>query len=169
MFGKRFLKKFSNYKNYQKVRDHGHFTGGAAHSIYNSRFNVPNEISVVFHNRSNYDYHFIVKELANEVQAKFECLGENTEKYKTFPVSIEKEVTNIGKDNNENVVTIFYKINLIDSARFMVTSLSNLVDDLKEGIHKIKCKDCFLDNLIKYKCLYCNKDNSNKIDEELKN
>ena len=46
----------------------------------------------------------------------------------------------------------------------MVTSLSNLVDDLKEGIHKIKCKDCFLDNLIKYKCLYCNKDNSNKID-----
>ena len=32
----------------------------------------------------------------------------------------------------------------------MVTSLSNLVDDLKEGIHKIKCKDCFLDNLIKY-------------------
>ena len=51
----------------------------------------------------------------------------------------------------------------------MATSLSNLVDDLKEGIHKIKCKDYFLDNLIKYKCLYCNKDNSNKIDEELKN
>ena len=58
----------------------------------------------------------------------------------------------------------------------MASSLSNLVDNLTEGIHKIKCKDCdcFLeyesvkDNLIKYKCLSCNKDYSNKIDEELK-
>ena len=31
----------------------------------NLKFNVPNEIPVVFHNGSNYDYHFIVKELAN--------------------------------------------------------------------------------------------------------
>ena len=58
----------------------------------------------------------------------------------------------------------------------MATSLSNLVDDLTEGIQEIKCKDCdcFLeyesvkDNLIKYKCLSCNKSYSNKIDEELK-
>ena len=58
----------------------------------------------------------------------------------------------------------------------MATSLSNLVDNLTEGIHKIKCKDndCFLeyesvkDNFIKYKCFSCNKDYSNKIDEELK-
>ena len=60
----------------------------------------------------------------------------------------------------------------------MATSLSNLVDNLTEIIRKIICKDCdcFLeyesvkDNLIKYKCfLSCNKDYSNKIDEELKN
>ena len=52
----------------------------------------------------------------------------------------------------------------------MATSISNLVDNLKEGIHKIKCKDydCFLqyksvkDNLIKYKYLSCNKDYLNK-------
>ena len=58
----------------------------------------------------------------------------------------------------------------------MTTSLSNLVDNLAEGIHKIKCKDCdcFLEyqcvkeNLIKYKCLSCNKDYSNKLDEKLK-
>ena len=31
---------------------------------------------------------------------------------------------------------------LIDSARFMATSLSSIVDNLTEGIHKIKCKDC---------------------------
>ena len=58
----------------------------------------------------------------------------------------------------------------------MATSLSNLVDNLTEVIHKIKCKDSdyFLeyesakDNLVKYKCLSCNKDHSNKIDEKLK-
>ena len=33
-----------------------------AHSICNLKFNVPNEIPVVYHNGSNYDYHFIIKE-----------------------------------------------------------------------------------------------------------
>ena len=49
----------------------------------------------------------------------------------------------------------------IDSARFMASSLLNLVDNLAEGINKSKCKycDCFFeyetinDNLINYKCL----------------
>ena len=58
----------------------------------------------------------------------------------------------------------------------MVSSLSNLVDNLAEETDKYKCKDCncFLkyesvkDNLIKYKCLSCNKDYSKKLDEELK-
>ena len=43
-----------------------------------------NEISVVFYNGSNYDYHFNIKELENEFERQFECLGENTEKYKFF-------------------------------------------------------------------------------------
>ena len=67
---------------------------------------MPHEIPVVLHNDSNYDYHFLIKELANEYEWKFECLGENTEKYKTFSVPIEKEVTKIDKDGNESVVTI---------------------------------------------------------------
>ena len=58
----------------------------------------------------------------------------------------------------------------------MASSLSNLVDDLAEGTHKVKYNDCdcFLeyenvkDNLVKYKCLYCNKDYSNKLNEILK-
>ena len=33
-------------------------------------------------------------------------------------------------------------INFIDSARFMASSLSSLVDNLSEEIQKIKCKDC---------------------------
>ena len=64
----------------------------------------------------------------------------------------------------------------MDSARFMAPSLSNLVDNLTEGIHKIKCKDCdcFLefesvkDNSIKYKCFSYNRNYSIKFDEELK-
>ena len=58
----------------------------------------------------------------------------------------------------------------------MTTLLSNLVDNVTERIHKIKCKDCdcFLkyesikDNLIQYKCLSCKKDFSNKLDKELR-
>ena len=69
---------------------------------------------------------------------------------------------------------------LIDNARFMASSSSNLVNNLSERIHRIKCKfghnnknvkreikykycDCFLeytnvkDDLIEYKCLSCKK------------
>ena len=70
------------------------------------------------------------------------------------------------KDGDESVATISYKLKFIYSARFMASSLSNLVDNFAEGIYEIKFKncDCFLeyesaeDNLIKYKCLSCNKD-----------
>ena len=104
---------------------------------------MPNEIPVVFPNRSNYDYRFIIKELAKEFEGQFACLGE---KYKTFSILIEKEVTKIDKDGNESVVTISYKIKFIDCARFMGNSLSNLVDNLADRIYEINNKycDCFL-------------------------
>ena len=65
---------------------------------------------------------------------------EKYQKVQNFSLPKEKEVTNIYKDGNESVVTLSYKIELIDSARFMASSLSNLVDNLAEGIHKIKYK-----------------------------
>ena len=92
--GKIILKKFANDKNYRKVRNYCHYAGkyrDASHSICNLKFNVPNEIPVVFHNGSNYDYHFIIKELANNFVGKFECVGENMEKYKSFSVPTEKK------------------------------------------------------------------------------
>ena len=73
--------------NYMKVRDHCHYKGkyrGAAHSICNLKSNVSNEIPVVFHNGSNYDYQFIIKELVHRFEGQYECLGENKEKYKPF-------------------------------------------------------------------------------------
>ena len=76
------LKKLSKTKSYRKVIDHCHYTGkyrGAARSIYNLKFNVPNESLVAFHNGSNYDLHFIIKKLSNKIKIKFECLGEAQE------------------------------------------------------------------------------------------
>ena len=73
----------------------------------------------------------------------------------------------------------------------MASSLSNLVNKLAEGIHKIKCKyehddkkcescgikykncDCFLeyknfkDDLTEYKFLFCNKNYQKKFDKNL--
>ena len=61
---KRILKKLSKSISYRKNREYCHHTGkyrGGAHNICNLKFNVPNGIPVVFHNGSNYDYHFIIK------------------------------------------------------------------------------------------------------------
>ena len=81
-------------KKHYKVRDHCHYTGkyrGAAH-ICNLRYKIPKEIPVVFYNGSTYDYHFIIKELVKEFDGNFECLGENTEKYITFPAPTKKKL-----------------------------------------------------------------------------
>ena len=73
-------KRFStgdNNKRYHKVRAHCHYTGryrGAAHNICNLRYKTPEEIHVVFHDGSTYDYHFIIKELAKEFEGQFELL-----------------------------------------------------------------------------------------------
>ena len=67
---------------------------------------------------------------------------ENTEKCITFSVPIKKELDN-GK-------SIAYKIKFIDSFRSMSSSLSNLVDNLSEGLHSDKCTDCksYLDYIV---------------------
>ena len=116
IYGKRFIRTFLKDRNYRKVGDHCHYTGkyrGAAHSICNLRFNWPNKIPVVFHNGPNYDYRFIIKELANEFQGKF---GKNTKRYGTFFVLMEKEIRKVNKDGNEDIITISYKTKFIDSA-----------------------------------------------------
>ena len=64
--GKRFLKTFAVYKNYRKVRAHFHFTGKyktAAHSTCNLRFNVSNNMSVVFHIRGELWVSFFYKRI----------------------------------------------------------------------------------------------------------
>ena len=56
-------------KKYYKVKDHCDCTGEyrrAAHSIFNLKYSSPKKVPIVFHNGSNNDYHFIIKELAKE-------------------------------------------------------------------------------------------------------
>ena len=93
---------------------------------------------MVFHNSPNCDYHFIKKELAKVFEGKFNCLRGNTRKFKTFSVPITKEVERIDKNGEEIIKPISYELQFIDNAKFMVSSLSNLVDNLE--IHKIKRK-----------------------------
>ena len=51
-------------------------------------------------------------------------MGENTEKYITFSVPTKKE--------SDNGKTITNKLKLIDSYRFMLSKLSDLINDLSE-------------------------------------
>ena len=166
-------------KKYHKVKDHCHYTGkyrGAAHDICNLRYKIPNESPVVFHNGSTYYYHFIIKELEEEFEVDFECLGENnSKKYITFSVSIKKEITKKYKGGNDKIIKISYKIKFNDSFRSMSTSLSNLVSDLSEGLHDDRCIDCksFLDYMtindeqLIFRCFSCKKNNKKDFNKEL--
>ena len=147
-----------------RAKDHCHYTGkyrSAAHNICNLRYKILKEIPAVFHSSSADGYHFIIKELAKEFDGRFQCLGENTEKYITFSVPIKRELDN-GK-------TYTYKLKFIDSFKFMSTSLSSLLNNLSDGLYNDKCKDCkscldyilARDNRLIFKCLKYNK-NHNK-------
>ena len=114
----KFENKYLKDKKYRKVRDHCHYTGeyrGAVYSICNLKHSVPKKIPIVFHNGSNNDYHFIIKELAEEFKKQFTCLGENTEKYITFTVPIQKEVTRTDINGEEITKNISYILQFIDS------------------------------------------------------
>ena len=58
---------------------------------------MPEQIPTIFQNGSNYDYHFIIKELAEEFKKLFTCLGENTKKYITFTIPIKKKLQELIK------------------------------------------------------------------------
>ena len=87
--GKGIQEKFAKDKNYQRVGNHCHYTGKyreAAQSICNLKFNMSNEIPVVCHRGSNCDYHFIIKELANDLKDNLNVLEKTKKSTKVFPL-----------------------------------------------------------------------------------
>ena len=58
----------------------------------------------------------------------------------TFFVPVTREVKKNDKNEEYITIAISCKLQFIDSARFMASSLSNLFDKLAEGICTIKCK-----------------------------
>ena len=77
-----FEDKYTKDKKYRPVRDDRCYTGeyrGTSHSICKLKYSIPKQIPIVAQNGSNYDYHFIIKELAEEFERQFVCSGENTE------------------------------------------------------------------------------------------
>ena len=157
-------KEFSHYdedKNYYKVKNYCKFTGryqGFCHKICRSKCRSLKEITIIFHNGSTYDYHFIINELAISFKEydNFGCLGENSEKYTTFSLPFRKDL----KSNK----SIKYKLKFIDSFRFMATSLSNLINNSSDQIYN-NCSDCknpldymvFKDEKIVFRCFKCKK------------
>ena len=82
-----------------------------------------------------------MNKLVEEFKGELNCVGENMEKYTTFSVPIKKECDN-GK-------IIAYKLRFIDSFRFLLTSLSDLLDNMSGKFNSIECKSCTENNRFK--------------------
>ena len=67
-----------------------------------------------------------------EFKKQFSSLEESTEIYITVTVPIENEVTRINKNREEVTKHISYILQFIDNARFMASSLPNLVNNNSE-------------------------------------
>ena len=98
------------------------------------------------------------------------------EKYrKKFFAPIKKQIIKIDKDGNYKIVNISYKIRFIDSFRFMSSLLSNLVDNLSEGLHSDKCTHCKYcleyikskSDQLTLKCFECKKNYKKDFNNEL--
>ena len=76
----KFENKYLRDEKYGKVRDHCHYKKqyrDAPQRICNLRCSVSKNIPINFHNGSNYDYHFIIKELAEEFKKEIYLFRRN--------------------------------------------------------------------------------------------
>ena len=89
----------NNLKHLKILPDHFYFSGiprGAAHSIHGFEYLAPREISIVFYNGSNCDFHLMIKNLAKIFCSNdFECLGKHVELYTSTFVSLDKKIKEI--------------------------------------------------------------------------
>ena len=70
IFAKRSLKtNMLILKQYCKVIDHCHYTGkcrGSVRGIFKLKYSISKEVLIVAHDEPNYEYHFIMRELAKQ-------------------------------------------------------------------------------------------------------
>lgn len=122
---------FDESNSAKKVRDHCHFTGkfrGAAHNSCNLKARVPKFIPVYFHNLSGYDAHLFIKNLG-VTEGKISCIPNNKEKYISFTKEVEVDKF-VDKEGKERLIK--RELRFLDSAKFLPTSLANLVANLGE-------------------------------------
>lgn len=137
-----------------KVRDHDYYTGiyrGPAHSICNLKYTTQRAIPVVTHNSSNYDFHLIAKELAEEFRSEIHCIPEDKEKYKPFSIPIMYKTV--------HDYEVPYSLRFIGSNNFMMGSLEPHVENLTDfynckGSDKSK-KQIGIDRNKKYVYSFC--------------
>ena len=132
------------------------------------------KIAIAFHNGSNFDYHFIIKELAEEFKKQITCLGENTEKYLTFTVPLENRVTKIDKNEKklQKLYLTYYNLLIVQGLwqthqtlsiiflkEFIILNVNTdtMIKNVKLGELDMSCSYflqyiIFKDDLIEYKC-----------------
>ena len=121
-----------------KVRDHCHFTGryrGAAHNSCNLKYRKPNFTPVAFHNLSGYDSHLFIKNLGFS-GGNIDCIPNNEERYISFTKRIQA-----GRYTNKKgeIKPLHHQIRVIDSFKFMATSLDSVVNNLpKDAFNNVK-------------------------------
>ena len=124
-----------------KVRDHCHFTGryrGVAHNSCNLKYEKPNFTPVVFNNLSGYDSHLFIKNLGFS-EGNIDCIPNNEEKYISFTKRIQVGSYTKKVENKEETKPLHHQIRIIDSFKFMATSLDKLVNNLpKDSFKNVK-------------------------------
>lgn len=112
------------YPNQPKVRHHDHNTGkyvGPAHQFCNLQQQRRTAVTVLFHNFTGYDSHFLVKYLQN-YYGRLECIANNGEKFKALIVYRQAPRAKGRKDYKSHV----FGVRFVDSMAFQPGSLDTL-------------------------------------------
>ena len=130
--------KFTD-KNY-KVAHHDHINGNFISTLCNNcnlDFQYKKFLPVYIHNLKGYDAHLFITSLNefgyipdDDKSSNITCIPNNEEKYISFSKNIKVDEY-VNKDGK--TVNVMFEIRFIDSVGFMATSLSKLVENLKDG------------------------------------
>ena len=118
-------------KNF-KVRDHNHITNkfrGAACDTCNKQYRLSHIIPVVFHNLKGYDMKLLLQEVGR-FKTELSVIPLNMEKYMSFSIKSEKVCWDYKK--KDYVPKSRFDLRFIDSFQFLPSSLSALVENLKQ-------------------------------------